>query len=150
MNTKGDKISMRVQRTKRKRNTKKDTGFGCLTIIACLFWLFLCGIGSKKSNENNLNVQNTEFTLETTYETELIEETNNITTSSNESPSEIIETSPAETTEEKNNVQMVWISATGSKYHRVNNCSKMNPNTATQLPLDDAIRQGYESCSKCY
>lgn len=44
---------------------------------------------------------------------------------------------------------MVWISATGSKYHSINNCGTMNPDTAKQIELDDAISQGYEPCSKC-
>jgi len=42
----------------------------------------------------------------------------------------------------------VWLSATGTKYHRINNCGKMNPNTARQVNLDD-IRGQYEPCSKC-
>ena len=46
--------------------------------------------------------------------------------------------------------QMVWISATGSKYHNKPNCGKMNPNNATQMTLSDAQSRGYEPCKKCY
>ncbi len=45
---------------------------------------------------------------------------------------------------------MVWKSATGSKYHSINNCGKMNPAKATQLTEGDAIAQGLERCSKCW
>ena len=44
----------------------------------------------------------------------------------------------------------VWISATGSKYHSINNCGKMNPNKATQMSKEQAESQGYTACSKCY
>lgn len=46
--------------------------------------------------------------------------------------------------------EMVWLPATGSKYHNKNNCGKMNPNKATQVTLEYAIQHGYEACSKCY
>lgn len=45
---------------------------------------------------------------------------------------------------------MVWISATGSKYHCINNCGRMNPNNAYQMTEEDAINQGYGKCSKCW
>lgn len=45
---------------------------------------------------------------------------------------------------------MVWLSETGEKYHRINNCGRMNPNKARQVSLDEAVREGYEPCSKCY
>ncbi len=46
--------------------------------------------------------------------------------------------------------QMVWISATGSKYHNKPNCGKMNPDTAKKLSKSEAEAQGYEACKKCY
>ena len=45
---------------------------------------------------------------------------------------------------------MVWLSATGKCYHRINNCGKMNPNKARQVTKDAAIQQGYRACSKCW
>lgn len=44
----------------------------------------------------------------------------------------------------------VWVSATGKKYHRINNCGKMNPNKARSMSRDQAIQRGYSACSKCY
>ena len=44
----------------------------------------------------------------------------------------------------------VWLSATGSKYHSINNCSGMNPNSASQVPLSEAIARGYERCKNCW
>ncbi len=50
----------------------------------------------------------------------------------------------------QNNEPMVWISETGSKYHRVNDCGKMNPDRASQISLSQAQQLGYDACSKCY
>ena len=44
----------------------------------------------------------------------------------------------------------VWISATGTKYHSINNCGNMNPDNATQLTEEQAIGMGYGKCSKCW
>lgn len=46
--------------------------------------------------------------------------------------------------------QMVWISATGSKYHNNNSCGQMNPATSYQMSLSDAQAQGYEPCKRCH
>jgi competence protein ComEC len=45
-------------------------------------------------------------------------------------------------------IVMVWLSATGSKYHRINNCGRMNPNTARQVTLEKA-KESYEPCGVC-
>ena len=45
---------------------------------------------------------------------------------------------------------MVWISATGSKYHSTNSCGQMNPATSYQMSLSDAQAQGYEPCKRCH
>lgn len=46
--------------------------------------------------------------------------------------------------------RMVWISATGSKYHSKPDCGNMNPNKATQETESQAISQGYGACKKCW
>lgn len=43
---------------------------------------------------------------------------------------------------------MVWITATGSKYHRKPNCG--NTKNASEIPLDRARALGYEPCKRCY
>ena len=48
-----------------------------------------------------------------------------------------------------NSSRMVWLSATGEKYHSINNCGRMNPNKARQVTLEQAKSMGYEPCSKC-
>lgn len=45
---------------------------------------------------------------------------------------------------------MVWLSATGDKYHKVNNCGRMNPDKAHSVSLEYAISEGYEKCDKCF
>ena len=44
----------------------------------------------------------------------------------------------------------VWVSATGSKYHRRNNCGTMNPDAATQMSRSEAEAKGLTPCKKCY
>ncbi|WP_411167751.1 hypothetical protein ACH36K_11405 [Clostridium sp. MB05] len=46
--------------------------------------------------------------------------------------------------------QMVWLPATGKKYHSISNCGNMNPAKARQATLESAISKGYSACSKCY
>lgn len=45
---------------------------------------------------------------------------------------------------------MVWLPATGEKYHNKNNCGRMNPDKARQVTKTEAERLGYEPCGKCY
>ena len=45
---------------------------------------------------------------------------------------------------------MVWKTATGSKYHSINNCGNTNPAKATQITEEEAIREGLGKCSKCW
>ena len=45
---------------------------------------------------------------------------------------------------------MVWLSATGSKYHSIPDCGNMNPNNARQVSRSSAESQGYDACSKCW
>ena len=58
----------------------------------------------------------------------------------------------AETTQntEDTTTDMVWIAATGSKYHRINNCGRMNPDNAKQVTREEAVSMGMEPCKKCY
>lgn len=45
---------------------------------------------------------------------------------------------------------LVWLSATGTKYHSINHCGNMNPARARQVTLEEARRAGYGKCSKCF
>lgn len=46
--------------------------------------------------------------------------------------------------------KMVWKTATGKKYHSINNCGKTNSSNATQVTLDAAKSAGLTPCSKCF
>ena len=51
-------------------------------------------------------------------------------------------------TTEQNQTEMVWIPASGKKYHSRSNCSNMkNPR---QVSLSEAQSAGYEPCKKCH
>ena len=52
------------------------------------------------------------------------------------------------TTTTKNVTVMVWIPKSGSKYHSHSGCSNMKD--PSQVPLADAVSQGYEPCKRCY
>lgn len=43
-----------------------------------------------------------------------------------------------------------YLSATGSKYHRIDDCGKMNPNNARETTVSEAEADGYGRCSKCW
>lgn len=45
---------------------------------------------------------------------------------------------------------MVWIPATGEKYHSIPDCGRMNPAKASQITESEAISRGYAPCSKCF
>lgn len=45
---------------------------------------------------------------------------------------------------------MVWVSATGSKYHSIPDCGRMDPSKARQVSKDEAAGSGLTPCSKCY
>lgn len=45
---------------------------------------------------------------------------------------------------------IVWLSATGEKYHSIPNCGRMNPDKARQVSKSTAISQGYTACKKCF
>ena len=45
---------------------------------------------------------------------------------------------------------LVWLSATGEKFHNKNNCGRMNPEKASQVTFEEAVSRGYEACEKCY
>ena len=45
---------------------------------------------------------------------------------------------------------VVWLSATGSKYHSIPDCGNMNPSKARQVSRSTAEAQGYSACSKCW
>lgn len=46
--------------------------------------------------------------------------------------------------------KMVWKTATGKKYHSINNCGKTNPANAKQVTLEAAKSAGLTPCSKCF
>lgn len=54
---------------------------------------------------------------------------------------------PPETVE---NTEMVWLSATGDKYHSIPNCGRMNPDKARQVTREQAESSGHSACTKCY
>lgn len=41
-----------------------------------------------------------------------------------------------------------WLSATGTKYHKIPNCGKMNPSKARKVSFEEA--QNYTACDKCF
>lgn len=45
---------------------------------------------------------------------------------------------------------LVWRTATGKKYHSINNCGTTNPAKARQITRSEAEDAGLTPCSKCY
>lgn len=44
----------------------------------------------------------------------------------------------------------VWLSATGSKYHKIPDCGTMNPKKAKRVSKSAAIKTGFAPCKKCF
>ena len=44
----------------------------------------------------------------------------------------------------------VWLSETGTKYHSINYCGRMNPDKATLVLLEYAVSNGFTQCEKCF
>lgn len=44
---------------------------------------------------------------------------------------------------------MVWLSATGARYHSKNNCGTMNPDNARQVTIETAKADGKTACGTC-
>ena len=44
----------------------------------------------------------------------------------------------------------VWLSATGKKFHRRDNCGRMKPENARMVTIEEAVSSGYDACEKCY
>lgn len=73
--------------------------------------------------------------------------------STSETPPEATpEPTAAPVVEEKPEIQeqMVWLPATGEKYHSIPNCGRMNPDKAREVTKSEAESRGYEACSKCW
>ena len=48
------------------------------------------------------------------------------------------------------NGEMVWVTVTGSKYHKTNSCGSINPDNCSQITKEEAEGKGLEACKKCY
>ena len=64
----------------------------------------------------------------------------------NKANNKIVEVKPD--SKQSNSSALVWLSETGTKYHSINNCGRMNPANATQVTLEEA-KNSYGPCSKC-
>ena len=53
-------------------------------------------------------------------------------------------------TSSTSNEEMVWITATGSKYHNKNDCGNTDPSKASEISRSEAESRGYEPCKKCF
>lgn len=61
-----------------------------------------------------------------------------------------VKTPPQPQPEPQPDITYVWLSATGTKYHKIPNCGRMNPNTARQVTIEEAIASGFGPCEKCF
>ena len=72
-------------------------------------------------------------------------------TSSGQNETTVSDPAPAQTENAGADIgTMVWIPATGKKYHSIPNCGRMNPDNARQISKSDAESKGYDACSKCW
>jgi len=55
---------------------------------------------------------------------------------------------PNNSSPEKETFIMVWVTSSGSKYHSKSTCSNMT--SPAKISLENAKKQGYTACKKCY
>ena len=75
-------------------------------------------------------------------------ETESSTTETESSTSNNGSTVTPDSTPNTENVKMVWIPSSGTKYHSKPTCSGMN--SPTQVALEYAINEGYTACKRCH
>ena len=115
-----------------------------------------CDMGEAVASSNSNAVVSEERVAEEKVEEQVeVTSTPSLIPSETESPTEILTSTPtptiAPTPTPKPVVDvMVWLPATGEKYHNKNNCGRMNPDKARQVTKNEAERMGYEPCGKCY
>ena len=104
--------------------------------------LFLVGVFTAPPSESTDSLDTSAQTTikvtekETEKETDAIKEPD--TTSVTQNP----------TTETEEKVKMVWVAASGTKYHSKSTCSNMK--SPRQISLEEAQNQGYTPCQKCH
>lgn len=107
--------------------TALETGT-CYIKASILNKIYKCKVTVK---ENEKQPSNSENETETSDETNDTDDTNDNDTSNNAT-------------------SYVYVSATGSKYHRIPNCGSMNPSKAIKMTEQEAINKGHSKCTKCF
>ena len=117
--------------------------------------LFFVGILTSPPSEPTSSVSDDTEQITTTDTKEDVTTTDNTTvvtdtdTSYNHSTTNDIETTkPNNSIIDDEEVEMVWVSSSGKKYHSRATCSGMT--SAKEIPLEDAEKQGYTACKKCH
>lgn len=116
---------------------------------------------TKSSPESTTSDETSETTTETesTPETPTTETTTTTETPSTETTSETNNSNNNTTTTNTENpssnssitnVTYVYLSKTGTKYHKIPYCGTMRASTARMITLEEAISKGYSRCSKCF
>ena len=70
------------------------------------------------------------------------------TTKPNNPSSNNNSTAKPNTTTDDEMVEMVWVPSSGTKYHSKSTCSGMK--SPREIPLEDAIKEGYTACKRCH
>ena len=70
------------------------------------------------------------------------------TTKPNNPSSNNNSTAKPNTTTDDEMVEMVWVPSSGTKYHSKSTCSGMK--SPKEIPLEDAIKEGYTACKRCH
>lgn len=123
--------------------SKKRLAMGCGMLLLLLLIIPISFCGSCSDESSNVS----ESDIFTLSESDVISSTDSVVR--NTTSTEFFTTTLATTTTTTaGNVEMVWVSHTGTKYHSNPNCSDMvNP---SQIPLEAAEAKGLKPCSKCY
>lgn len=130
---------------KRSQQKGKSGCLGCFGSFALVLAL-LALIGSCDSFTEETDLIETESITISTEASEDIQESNlqEVT----EVPMETVEEEPVRVEEQKEQSIIVYITDTGTKYHK-NGCGHLE-DSKREIDLEAAIAQGYEPCGTCY
>lgn len=101
--------------------------------------------GKKKNSEE---IKKQESSITSKEDNNTTNTINNTTNNSSKGTQDSLNKDNKNESSKKPASKTVYLSATGSKYHSINNCGKINPNTAKSVSLESVIGK-YDPCSKC-